>query len=135
MKGVQHQPAQTTQTMETEDSKAWQHMQGKPDSLDYLDAQPKPAGRAATPAQQSAHVGTSTVDVPSQAAMAAQIYSEDPTLPKQAAQGLPKSGPNPAGLSKWVPFHAVPKVPTAARPAEASGATYLTPSELQAIGR
>ena len=87
------------------------------------------------PAQQSAYSGTDYADIPSQAAMAAQIYSENPTLPNRAAQGAPKPGPIPAALSKWVPFHAVSsKLPTAARPAQAGAATYLTPSEVQAIG-
>lgn len=131
---MQHQPA--AQGLEAAGSKPWQHMQGRPSSLKDPEAQPEPAGRLSNPAQQSAYSGTDYGNIPSQAAMAAQIYSENPTLPKQAAQGAPKPGPRAAALSKWVPFHAVSsKLPTAAHPAEARGATYLTPSEVQAIGK
>ena len=133
VQGMQHQPVQSAQGMEGTGSKPWQHMQGRPDSVSDPEAQPEPAGRL--PAQQSAYSGTDYDEIPSQADMAAQIYSGNPALPKQAAHGAPKPAPKATALSKWVPFHAVSsKLPTAARPAEASGATYLTPSEVQAIG-
>ena len=133
VKGLQHQPTQTTQPLESDGSKPWQHVQGTPDSHGNPEVQPEPAGRSTRAGQQSAYPGTEYEDIPSQAAMAAKIYSKNPMLPEHAAQGVPKPGPKAAALSKWVPFHAVPK-PTAARPTEASGATYLTPSEVQAIG-
>ncbi|CAL5222154.1 g4479 [Coccomyxa viridis] len=133
--GMQRQTAQSTQSMEAAGSKPWQHMQGRPSSVSDPEAQPEPVERLSNPAQQSTYSGTDYDNIPSQADMAAQIYSENPTMPKQAAQGVPKPSPKAAGLSKWVPFHAVAsKLPTAAHPAEARGATYLTPSEVQAIG-
>ena len=136
VQGTQRQRAQSTQSMEATGSQPWQHMQGKPSTVNKLEAQPEPAGRLPNSAQQSAYSGTEYHDIPSQEDMAAQIYSGNPALPKQAAQGVPKPGPKAAALSKWVPFHAVAsKLPTAARPAEAGGATYLTPSEVQAIGK
>ena len=135
VQGMQRQTAQSTQSMEAAGSKPWQHMQGRPSSVSDPEAQPEPVERLSNPAQQSTYSGTDYDNIPSQADMAAQIYSENPTMPKQAAQGVPKPSPKAAGLSKWVPFHAVAsKLPTAAHPAEARGATYLTPSEVQAIG-
>ena len=93
-----------------------------------------PAGGSGQPSQLGAHA-SGLQDLPSQTAMANQIYSHDSRDPQQGAQGSETSVNRPAAYSKWAPFHAQPKSqPTGAWPTQAGGATYLTPSEVQAIG-
>ena len=140
-----------------------QHMQGYADPSQYPQAQPQPqpqtqaqniieglnqAGtqvQSAWPAVQPAHgsgqptqpgaSASGLQDLPSQAAMAGEIYSHDSRTPQQGAQGSETPVNRPAAYSKWAPFHAQPQSQsTGARPAQAGGATYLTPSEVQAIG-
>ena len=142
-----------------------QHMQGYPDPSQYPQAQAQPqpqpqtqgqdlikglnqAGtqiQSAWPAVQPAHgsgqptqpgaSASGLQDLPSQAAMAGQIYSHDSRTPQQGAQGSEVPVNRPAAYSKWAPFHAQPKSqPAGAQSAQAGGATYLTPSEIQAIG-
>ena len=141
-----------------------QHMQGYADPSQYPQPQPQPqpqtqaqdlvqglnqagtqlqsAWPAVHPASgsgQPSQLGASASglqDLPSQAAMAGEIYSHESRTPQQDAHSGSEIPVNrPAAYSKWAPFHAQPKSQsTGARPAQAGSATYLTPSEVQAIG-
>ena len=93
------------------------------------------AGGSMQPSQPGA--GASGLqDLPSQAAMAGQIYNHDTRSSQQGAQSSETPVNRPAAYSKWAPFHAQPKSqPAGAHPAQAGGTTYLTPSEIQAIGK
>ena len=96
------------------------------------------AGGSGQPSQLGAHA-SGLHDLPSQAAMAGQIYRHESMAPadrgQQGAQGSETPVNRPAAYSKWAPFHAQPKSQsTDAQPAQAGGVTYLTPSEVQAIG-
>ena len=93
-----------------------------------------PAGKSGQPSQLGAHA-SGLQDLPSQAAMAGQIYSHESRSPQQGAQGSQTPVNRPDAYSKWAPFHAQPKSQsTGAQPAHSGSATYLTPSEVQAIG-
>ena len=94
-----------------------------------------PAGGSGQPSQPGASA-SGLQDPPSQAAMAGQIYGHESRTPQQSAQGSEIPVNRPAAYSKWAPFHAQPKSQSAgAQPAQAGGATYLTPSEIQTIGK
>lgn len=137
----QHVPAYSGYSSDPAASqgRATQRMQGYPSGKRQAQAQPgsqsggfRAGSSSALPAQQGAYTDD-WEDVPSQAAMAAQAYGRDRRLPDQATAGgeTPINQPA-AAYSKWAPFHTVHKP---AQPAQAGGATsYLTPSEVQAIG-
>lgn len=135
MQGQQNVPVEPDSYQESTGSKPWQGQQSDAYASDWDERRYEPATSSATPAQHSAYPVADIEDVPSQAALAARIYGENPTLPEKGAYGAQTPVPKKSViLSKFAPFHAAPKLPSSARPAQASGATYLTPSEVQAIG-
>ena len=135
VQGQQNVPGEPDSNQESTGSKPWKDSQSNAHTSDWDERQYEPATSSAIPAQHSAYPVTSIEDVPSQAAMAARIYGENPALPEKGEYGAQRAVPKKSGiLSKIAPFHAAPKLPSSARPAQASGATYLTPSEFEAIG-
>ena len=96
----------------------------------YSTAQAEPLGRSASSVQRDAFSGAGFED---RLTKASQIDSGK--APLQDAQGVQAPVPKTAGrLSKWAPFHAIPKLSAAAHPSERDEATYLLPSEVKAIG-
>ena len=131
-KGLQHL-LNASQGLQAAGSKPWQHMRGEADPMDYPAAQAEPLGRSASSVQRDAFSGAGFGDSPAKASQMSS--SKAPPLPQQDTQGAQTPVPKTAGkLSKWAPFHAIPKLSAAAHPSEQDEATYLLPSEVKAIG-
>ena len=110
---------------------------GYPSATQWQPSQPgqNPSGattQAAQHAQQPMTEGYG--NIPSQAALAAQVYEGVLGSSYSGAQKpaqTPK--PNSATYTKWAPFHAAPKLPGADRPVQAGAAQYLTPAQAAAV--